>query len=79
VQDAVQYFAALVLTQILMKENCFPARRRQHGLEILFHRVLRTFYGFIKKLKQNTILILFRLTVKPSITYTPRTGKIIAA
>lgn len=37
------------------------------------------FYGFIKKLKLNTILILFRLTVKYSISYTPQIRKRIAA
>jgi hypothetical protein len=78
-QDAVQFFAASMLTQVLMNGNCFPACSRQHSLEALFHRVLRTFYGSIEKLKQNTILILFRLTVKPPITYTPQTGRRITA
>jgi hypothetical protein len=41
--------------------------------------IFRTFYDLFKKLKLNAILILFRLTVAPSFTYTPQTRKRIAA
>ena len=40
---------------------------------------MRTFYCFIKKLKLNAILILFHLTFKYSISYTPQIRKRIAA